>query len=139
MFGKCKCGRQEPSCFSNPEKINACCNEGTPVLFHKTTLPAQAGDEKTNPPLPGLYRNTVLVYEATNEAYLYSSDGIPTKLTDKSELGRINQLIATTNVRIDGAIKMIDDERAERAAADAKMPTFEYDAETQTLRITTTE
>lgn len=132
MFGKCKCGRQEPSCFSNPEKINACCNEGTPVLFHKTTLPAQAGDEKTNPPLPGLYRNTVLVYEATNEAYLYSSDGIPTKLTDKSELGRINQLIATTNVRI-------DEERVERAAADAKMPTFEYDAETQTLRITTTE
>lgn len=68
-------------------------NEAEVVLFRKVIIPASVGDETTNPPRPGMYSNTLVVYEASGEAYLYSSDCIPTKITDKSELKRLETLI----------------------------------------------
>lgn len=56
----------------NPEEI---------VMFRKVVVPASMGDDTTNPPKVGKYCNVLLYYEANEQAYLYSSDGIPTKLT----------------------------------------------------------
>ena len=51
------------------------------VIFHRVDVPASMGDETEYPPEAGLYKNVLLVYETNNHAYLYSSDGIPTKVT----------------------------------------------------------
>ena len=115
---KCNC-KNHDSCMS--PAVLEIVNNPEFSTFCKVVIPASAGDEKTNPPLPGLYRNVLLSYEATGEAYLYSSDGIPTKLTDRDTIERLNQLIASTHIRIDGVVKMVDDEREERAAEDAKL------------------
>lgn len=58
--------------INNPEKL---------VLFRKVLVPASMGDEESVPPAVGKYYNVLLVYEVNEHAYLYSSDGIPTRLT----------------------------------------------------------
>jgi len=80
-------------CRNNPPKVLSvgCCDQ--PTLFHKVTIPAAVGDETTDPPLPGKFRNVLLVYEATSNAYLYSSDGIPTQISDTGEINRLEKLI----------------------------------------------
>lgn len=60
--------------INNPEEI---------VLFRKVVIPASMGDDTEVPAAIGKYRNVLLVYEANNHAYLYSSDGIPTLLTSE--------------------------------------------------------
>lgn len=85
-------------CRRNPPKVLSvgCCDQ--PTLFHKVIIPAAVGDETTDPPLPGKYRNVLLVYETTENAYLYSSDGIPTLISDKGELKRLEKLIKEEEV-----------------------------------------
>ncbi len=56
-------------------------NPETLVLFRKVVIPTTMGDETNVPASVGKYFNVLLVYEANNHAYLYSSDGIPTLLT----------------------------------------------------------
>lgn len=56
-------------------------NPETLVLFRKVVIPTSMGDEDDVPAAIGKYHNVLLVYEANNHAYLYSSDGIPTLLT----------------------------------------------------------
>ena len=56
-------------------------NPETLVLFRKVVIPTSMGDETQVPAAVGKYYNVLLVYEANNHAYLYSSDGIPTLLT----------------------------------------------------------
>lgn len=56
-------------------------NPETLVLFRKVVVPTSMGDEESVPPAIGKYYNVLLVYEVNSNAYLYSSDGIPTKLT----------------------------------------------------------
>lgn len=56
-------------------------NPETLVLFRKVVIPTSMGDETSVPAAIGKYHNVLLVYEANNHAYLYSSDGIPTLLT----------------------------------------------------------
>ena len=51
-----------------------------PINFRAVTIPADQGDDTTNPPLNGAYRNVVLQYAANNHTYIYSSDGIPVML-----------------------------------------------------------
>ena len=53
---------------------------GEVTLFHKVSIPAEMGDETTNPPEVGQYRNVLLTYEATGVSYMFSSDGIPTRI-----------------------------------------------------------
>lgn len=58
------------------------------TLFHKVVIPTSMGDEDAVPPAVGKYHNTLLYYEASDNSYLYSSDGIPTKVTGpKGEQG----------------------------------------------------
>ena len=52
------------------------------ALFRKVTVPASMGDDTDNPPRVGKYCNVILYYEANNQAYIYSSDGIPTRITE---------------------------------------------------------
>ena len=55
----------------NPEEL---------ILFHKVIIPASLGNEEQTPVTIGKYCNVLMVYEANGHAYLYSSDGIPTKI-----------------------------------------------------------
>ena len=59
-------------------------NHDCPTVFHKVTFPAAMGDDETNPPRNGQYRNVLLVYEANGHVYMFSSDGIPTLISDGS-------------------------------------------------------
>lgn len=54
------------------------------TVFHKVTVPAAMGDDETNPPRNGQYRNVLLVYEANGHVYMFSSDGVPTFISDGS-------------------------------------------------------
>lgn len=69
---------------------------GEVTLFHKVLVPAEMGDETTNPPEVGQYRNVLLTYEATGVSYMFSSDGIPTRIVgekgpkgDKGDTGPV--------------------------------------------------
>lgn len=72
--------------INNPEQL---------VLWRKVVVPSSLGDDITVPPTIGKYRNVVLVYEANDHIYLYSSDGIPTKIDStvpQEVLDRITEL-----------------------------------------------
>lgn len=66
----------------NTPKVLEIHNHECPVLFHRVIVPAAIGDDETNPPRNGQYRNVLLVYEANGHVYLFSSDGIPTYISD---------------------------------------------------------
>lgn len=86
MTGCAACGEQPKNTakdftkavieINNPEEI---------ILFRKVVIPASMGDDTTVPAAIGKYRNVLLVYEANNHIYLYSSDGIPTRLASDGE------------------------------------------------------
>lgn len=81
------CTGEKGNCFCLPPKAVPVEVDGCPILFRKVTIPASVGDEETDPPTPGRYRNVLLTYEAGGHAYMYSSDGIPTQLPEKGEKG----------------------------------------------------
>lgn len=51
------------------------CHEKNALIFRKVVIPASVADDSVNPPKNGDYCNALVVYEATNNAYLFSSDG----------------------------------------------------------------
>lgn len=73
---QCNCGKDHCS----PAAAIQINNPAETVLFRKVIIPASAGDETTNPPVPGAFCNALVYYEATKASYLYSSDGIPTRI-----------------------------------------------------------
>lgn len=73
----------------NTPKVIEIHNDEAPILFHKVLVPASKGDESTYPPAIGLYRNVLLFYEANEHVYMYSSDGIPTKISDGPLTGQV--------------------------------------------------
>lgn len=109
-------------CRNNTPKVLSvgCCEQ--PVLFHKVTIPASVGDETTDPPLPGKYRNVLLVYEASGNAYLYSSDGMPTLIFDKDDIRRLEEMIreeeATRKEEDEKLAAAVEDEAKARKDAD---------------------
>lgn len=58
--------------INNPKQLS---------MFRKVVVPASMGDDIENPPKVGKYCNVILYYEANDQVYLYSSDGIPTRIT----------------------------------------------------------
>ena len=70
------------------------------TLFHRVDVPASMGDETEYPPEAGLYKNTLLHYEASNNSYLYSSDGIPTKVNGVDGKDGAIQYTAGTGIDI---------------------------------------
>ena len=81
----CNCGKPKCNgeCGLSPAVLQI--NNRECVLFSKVSIPASMGDETTFPPAPGKYKNTLLYYEATHTSYLYSSEGIPTRLSADPE------------------------------------------------------
>lgn len=69
-------------CDCNPPKALEIKCPGEVILFRKVEIPAEIGDDTSYPPRPGLYRNVLLVYKANNHVYMYSSDGMPTMISD---------------------------------------------------------
>lgn len=80
--------------IDNPEQL---------VLLRKVSVPASLGDDTTYPPKIGQYHNVILSYEANDAIYLYSSDGMPVKVT----------------ANIAAAMQAIAQETADREHADA--------------------
>lgn len=104
----CKnCGK--PNCTCGKDRCSPAAaiqiNNTETVLFRKVTIPASAGDETTNPPKPGAFCNALVYYEATGATFLYSSDGIPTRI----------------DADVSGLEKKIDDETEARSAADQEI------------------
>lgn len=93
----CKeCGKPQCNCGKNrcsPAAAIQINNPAETVLFRKVIIPASAGDETTNPPVPGAFCNALVYYEATKASYLYSSDGIPTRIDGLEEAKAIWEAI----------------------------------------------
>ena len=84
----CTCGKDH---CSSPAAIQI--NNTETVLFRKVLIPASMGNETTNPPVPGAFCNALVVYEATNAVYLYSSDGVPTRIDGMGDTREIWEAI----------------------------------------------
>ena len=77
--GKPKCNGE---CGCKSPKVLQINNPAEYITFHKVSIPAAMGDSMTNPPKIGAYRNALVYYEADHTSWMYSTDGIPTKLTN---------------------------------------------------------
>lgn len=90
----CDCGKKKNNtCGMTPEVVEII-NEECPVLFHKVTISADRGDDSPESPVAptnGTYRNALVVYEATNHKYIYSSDGIYTRIDNDAKM--FNELL----------------------------------------------
>ena len=100
---KCNCGKDR---CSSPAAVQIN-NPAEVVNFRKVVVPASVGDETTNPPKVGAYSNVILQYEATGTTYIYSSECIPTLISDFSDIA--------------GLWKAIGDEETAREAADQEI------------------
>lgn len=85
------------------------CHKKAPFIFRKVVIPASIDDDSKNPPKNGAYHNVIVVYEATGNAYIYSSDGIPTRVS--ADIGGIDAKIA----------KAVGDEAELRETADQEI------------------
>lgn len=121
--GKPKCNGK---CGCNSPKVLQINNPAEYITFHKVNVPAAMGDSKTNPPTVGKYKNILLYYEADQTSWIYSTDGIPVRLTNgitnyedsanlpeinghtlignktSHELGLQGELTAGNNIQIEG-------------------------------------
>lgn len=87
------------------------------ILFRKVVVPASIGTDTDNPPQNGAYKNVLLYYEANGASYLYSSDGIPTKLVN----GITNYEDAINLPQINGVTLLGNKSAADLGLADAPM------------------
>ena len=114
----CNCGKPkcDGKCGISPAvlQIN---NPSECVIFHKVDVPASMGDSTTNPPKTGAYKNVLLYYEADQTSWLYSSDGIPVRLTN----GITNYEDAINLPQINGETLIGDKSSADLKLADAPM------------------
>lgn len=60
------------------------------VFFRKVLIPTTMGDERKYPPQNGAYRNALVYYEADGAMYIYSSDGLYTRLDVPSGVTSVN-------------------------------------------------
>ena len=81
----CNCGKPKCNgeCGLSPAVLQI--NNRECILFSKVSVPASMGDETTFPPAPGKYKNTLLYYEATKASFLYTSEGVPTRISADPE------------------------------------------------------
>lgn len=80
----CNCGKPkcDGQCGCKSPKVLQINNPAEYITFHKVSIPAAMGDSTTNPPKIGAYRNALVYYEADHTSWMYSTDGITTKLTN---------------------------------------------------------
>lgn len=114
------------------------CHKPNPLIFRRVIIPSALGDDKENPPENGAYCNALVIYEANNAMYLYSSDGIPTKiptsitsyndLTDKPMINGV-EIVGDVTLEELGITDLVGAEAEARAAADEALQDA-IDAET---------
>ena len=74
------------------------------VLLRKTPVPASLGDETDVPVEIGKYCNVILEYEKSGNVYLYSSDGIPTKVGNtklEERVAELEKLVADLQTKLE--------------------------------------
>lgn len=99
-MSKCsKCNQNGPKL---PNAVLEAISKEAPVLFHKVIFPASIGDDTTNPADTLNYKNVLLVYEANQHVYLYSSDSVPT-LIAKGDIDteQIEKMLEDLGVKIE--------------------------------------
>lgn len=96
---------------NTPKVVEIKC-PGAVVLLHQVNIPAEMGDETTNPPKIGDYRNVLLVYEATGATFFYSSDGTFVRIASMEELQTLVAEERTAREAADAVLQQeIDDVR----------------------------
>lgn len=70
-----------------------CGDKCSDVPFRKVSIPSSMGDDATGEYIPenGLYKNALVEYEANGALYIYSSDGIFTKLGYNTQGGGVSK------------------------------------------------
>lgn len=104
-----------------------CC--GCP--FRKVVIPAIAGDDETGTVLPenGLFQNALVEYEANGAMYIYSSDGIYTRIGSNSKSEEAAS-VAYVDTQISNTKKYVDKEVDDASSA---MTTYVDGADATTL------
>ena len=101
------------------------CKKPDCVFFRKTVIPSAAGDDNIILPENGDFCNMLVVYEATGNAYLFDSAGVPTLLsttdyTRLSNLPTINGKIILGDMTLEdlGIAQLVEAEAEERKTSD---------------------
>lgn len=79
-------------------------------------IPAALGDDQEGSPVDpknGSYNNAIVYYEATGNVYLYSSEGVPTRVEKN-----LDSIIAELQRELDNVEEALSEETAAREAAD---------------------
>lgn len=82
-------------------------------------IPAALGDDQEGSPVApknGSYNNAVVYYEATGNVYLYSSDGVPTRVEKN-----LDSIIAELQKELNDVEEALSEETTAREAADAAL------------------
>lgn len=83
------------------------CHKPNPLIFRRVIIPAALGDDKENPPENGAYCNALVIYEANNAMYLYSSDGVPTKIpTSITSYNDLTHKPSINGVELEGDVNL---------------------------------
>lgn len=118
---KCNCGKD--TCSTGAAVVIKNATEYT--NFRKVLVPASVRSDETEPPKPGEFCNVLLVFEATGNAYMYSSDGVPTQISDRADIRRLERLIEEeADIRADEDRRLaqaIVDEADIRSSADREI------------------
>ncbi len=80
-------------------------------------IPAALGDDQEGSPVApknGSYNNAIVYYEATGNVYLYSSDGVPTRVEKN-----LDSIIAELQRELNDVEEALSEETSAREAADA--------------------
>lgn len=80
-------------------------------------IPAALGDDQEGSPVApknGSYNNAIVYYEATGNVYLYSSDGVPTRVEKN-----LDSIIAELQRELNDVEEALSEETTAREAADA--------------------
>lgn len=91
-----------------------CHNNKDCCPFRKIVVPSVMGGDSEGEdyaPENGAYRNALVEYESNGHIYMYSSDGIPTRLT--SESGTSDYMALTNKPSINGVTLMGDKSSAD--------------------------
>lgn len=126
-----------------------CGDKCSDVPFRKVNIPASMGDDTTGEYIPenGLYKNALVEYEANGALYIYSSDGIFTKLGFNTQGGgdvtkqyvdiQDSKVLEDAKSYTDSSSGSVEDDMkdyADDAAADALQDAKDY-ADTQDASI----
>ena len=88
-------------------KCDKKCKKPNCIFFRKAEIPAVVANDDITPPQNGDFCNMLVVYQATGNAYLFASDGIPTLLSS-NDYRKLNHLPSINGVTIIGDLTLSD-------------------------------